>query len=52
MDNVLPIRAYVVVNSVTRERVSHEMPDEETAWQFIQQIAHAEGDGFEVMPIS
>ena len=44
-------RAFVVVNVLTRERVSHELPTHSEAEAYMEAISHAEGDGFEVVPI-
>jgi hypothetical protein len=51
MESIKPIRAYVVVHSITRERVSHEMTTEADALAFVESIRHAEGDDFEVVPV-
>ncbi len=52
MEDIRPIRAYIVVRSDTRERVSHEMPTADEAKNFIDTIRYAEGDDFEVVPVA
>jgi hypothetical protein len=52
MDTIKPIRAYIVVHTITRERVSHELPTPEEAAAFVESIRHAEGDDFEILPIA
>jgi hypothetical protein len=52
MEHIQPIRAYIVVRSDTRERVSHELPTDQAARDFIDTIRYAEGDDFEVVPIA
>jgi hypothetical protein len=51
MEMIRPIRAYIVVHAITRERVSHEMPTEAEAAAFVESIRHAEGDDFEIIPV-
>ena len=50
-ENISKARAFIVVNVLTRERMSHELPTFEEGQQFIEQIRHAKGEGFEVVPI-
>ncbi len=52
MEDIKPIRAYIVVRADTRERVSHELPTHDAAKDFIDTIRYAEGDDFEVVPVA